>query len=215
MKKINVAVILFIILFSLLNSKPKKIEFSFLKKCENYPRYELVEQGTIEEYQRNKTKKIFDFNLKSKKIKRQDGSNLEDEIVTLYDKSGKSYWSLNLRKNYDQSRIFSNANNGITAVASYDKSNEVVWMDENGEIINRLELEEYQLGIPTPLKEGEYWLIKTIFNSMVFEENPEIEEKNLSGIIICDSFGRKLRKIKLKYKEFGRMDISKNQNYIM
>ncbi len=211
-----------ICLFSFLNLEAKRLSFNQLRRCEKYPLYEQVEKHELSEDEKHYyTRKRQGLSVKQKnkykftsEKRNNPKTNREEKYVILQDEDETVLWSMKEKNEYRQSRTFIISLKGITAICNYDKTNSLVWVDKQGNIINRLKLQKYQAAYPTTIKDSEIWLIQTEFDHFNIEAPRELP--NLASLIFCDSYGNILNKIELKYANlYNEMTLSESNDYFI
>ncbi|MBT3756146.1 MAG: hypothetical protein HOG24_07710, partial [Candidatus Cloacimonetes bacterium] len=129
----------------------------------------------------------------------------------LSDVDGTSLWTMKALNESNWRREFFTSFKGITAILGYDKSNSIVWVDEQGELINRLEFQNRLVTEPKTIKNGEIWIIQRIPG---YEYIPEPNVK--SSLTFCDSRGNVINKVELKYLVLdNEIAISKSEDYLI
>ena len=191
-------------------------------RAPGYPLYKQVEKREISEF--NKTsdiRKTRYFKVSNddkyqhtteRRINPQTG--FKENYVTLTDESGAVLWTMKERNELGWDRKFFTSSKGITAIYQYDIANSLVWIDNKGNVLNRMELQEMQTVRPVNLKNGEIWLIQTEYDAVNYGVIDDVP--NLTSLIFCDGNGNMLNEIDLKHTNLiDEMALSKNNNYIM
>lgn len=190
-------------------------------KAQGYPLYKQVEKREISEFKKTyDTRQRYYLSMSKddkyqltteRRINPQTG--FTENYVTLNDESGTLLWTMKEMNEIGWDRKFFTSSKGITAIYQYDIANSLVWIDKEGNVLKRMELQEMQTVNPIILKDGEIWLIQTEYDAVNYGIIDDVP--NLTSLIFCDSNGNVLNEIDLKYGKLSDFAISKNNNYIM
>ncbi|MEA2096405.1 MAG: hypothetical protein U9P73_06910, partial [Candidatus Cloacimonadota bacterium] len=190
-------------------------------RAPGYPLYRQVEKREISEFKKTYDTRQRYYFLVSKDDKYQltterrinPQTGFTENYATLNDESGTLLWTMKEMNEIGWDRKFFTSSKGITAIYQYDIANSLVWIDKEGNVLNRMELQEMQAVNPIILKDDEIWLIQTEYDAVNYGIIDDVP--NLTSLIFCDGNGNMLNEIDLKYGKLSDFAVSKDNNYIM
>lgn len=184
-----------------------------------YPLYIQVEEKEISDYDKKydttsihlSHKKNDNYSL-IKESRKNLQNSFNESFITLNNIDGTALWSMKVINQIGVEREFFTSSKGITVIRYYDDMNSIVWVDDQGEILNRMEFQNNLSTEPKSIKNGEIWIIQRIPGLYEYIPEPNVN----SSLIFCDSRGNELNRINLKYLELNdEMAISESENYLM